>query len=449
LLSRKRLSGRRFRALLAKELRELAVSRATLILFLALGPLVGHALITAVDAYAEASGLGGGAAALAQAISPLDGLVVPLFGAYALASALLLPFVAIRSLSAEKESGAMAVMLQSRATPGVMILAKFTAILVTWIAALLPGVLGLLLWRSYGGHLASAELSNVLLGHMLRAGLVGAVSLAAAALVDGAATAAVVVLAFTLGTWALDFIAQVRGGTAQQLAAFTPDSALRTFERGELASSVVAVTMIATVGLLAMSAWWLHSGQSMPWIWTRVVMSALLAMALALPAARLHPSWDASEDRRNSFPLADALALSRIRDPLEVTVHLAPEDPRLTDLQRGVLRKLERSMSDVRVVVAVTSGTGLFEGPDRQYGEVWYDLGGRRAMSRSTTPEIVLETIYGLAGISRPAENGGSAYPGHPLKARPAYAAPIFYALLPLLTLLLWLGVRRRLRNFS
>ena len=28
------------------------------------------------------------------------------------------------------------------------------------------------------------------------------------------------------------------------------------------------------------------------------------------------------------------------------------------------------------------------------YGEIWYELGGRQAMSRATTAEAALETIY-------------------------------------------------------
>src|SRR5881628_947219 len=84
------------RWLLEKEGRELASSRALLLLLALLSPLVGHAFITAVTTYAEVSGIGGGPAALAQGLSPLDGLVVPTFGAYALAVTLLFPFVAIR-----------------------------------------------------------------------------------------------------------------------------------------------------------------------------------------------------------------------------------------------------------------------------------------------------------------------------------------------------------------
>ncbi len=57
-------------------------SRAFWLLLLMIGPLVGHAFITAVDSYAEASGIGGGPAALAQGLSPLDGILVPTFGAY-------------------------------------------------------------------------------------------------------------------------------------------------------------------------------------------------------------------------------------------------------------------------------------------------------------------------------------------------------------------------------
>src|SRR5262249_55998013 len=77
-----------------------------------IGPLVGQGFITAVNLYAEVSGIGGGPAALAQGLSPLDGILVPAFGAYDLAVTLLFPFVAIRLVSAEKDSGAMKLALQ-------------------------------------------------------------------------------------------------------------------------------------------------------------------------------------------------------------------------------------------------------------------------------------------------------------------------------------------------
>jgi hypothetical protein len=82
--------------LLAKEWRELMRSRAYWILLLLVGPLVGNGFITAVNLYAEASGIGGGAAALSEGLTPLDGLLVPTFGAYDLAVSLLFPFVVIR-----------------------------------------------------------------------------------------------------------------------------------------------------------------------------------------------------------------------------------------------------------------------------------------------------------------------------------------------------------------
>ena len=57
-------------------------------------------------------------------------------------------------------------------------------------------------------------------------------------------------------------------------------------------------------------------------------------------------SVDVTEDRRNSFPLADQRLLATLECPLSVTVHLAPEDPRYVDLQRKVLSKLERAMPE-------------------------------------------------------------------------------------------------------
>jgi hypothetical protein len=128
---------------------------------------------------------------------------------------------------------------------------------------------------------------------------------------------------------------------------------------------------------------------------------------------------------------------------LDVQVHLAPEDPRLADLEREVLHKLRRTLPDVRVTYSARGSTGLFEGPGEHYGEVWYGLDGRQMMTRSTTEPIVLETIYQLARIPPVERRTESAYPGYPLVADPRMAAALLYGLWPLTVALLWWSQRR------
>jgi ABC-type transport system involved in multi-copper enzyme maturation permease subunit len=429
--------------LVDKDRRELATSRAWLVLLVLIGPLVGHAFVTAVDSYAEASGGSGGPAALSQGLSPLDGIIVPTFGAYAIAVTLLFPFVAIRLVSSEKQSGSLKLLLQSRASLGTMLVAKLVVIVTAWLVAWLPGVAALVLWRAYGGHLAVAEVTAVLLGHLLRATLTCALAIAAASLTDNAATAAVVTLALTLGSWALDFIAQVRGGVALALDAYTPESALRVFETGEVRVATILVTLLLAAAAITLALVWLHPGRT--WRARAIgTTSVIAASALAIwLAAHVRASWDASEDRRNSFAPAHERALAAIRDPLRITVYLAPEDPRLADLERGVLRKLRRTLRDVDVRYAARGRTGLFARPGEHYGEVWYALGSRNAMTRSTTEPIVLETIYAIAGITPPTPDGAPAYPGYPLAARPRGAGLLLYVVWPLVVIAGWWWSRR------
>jgi hypothetical protein len=404
---------------------------------------VGHAFITAVESYAEASGTGGGPAALAQGLSPLDGIVVPTFGAYAIAVTLLFPFVAIRLVSSEKQNGSIKLLLQAPVSLGTMVIVKLLVLVAAWLLAWVPGIVALALWRTYGGHVAGPEIVSVLLGHLLRATLTCALALAAAALTDNAATAAVVTLAITLGTWALDFIAQVRGGFALTLDAYTPESALRTFESGEIRIAIVLVTLVLCAMALLLAVVWLHPGRRRRDRATRT--SAILAATVLLVwgAAQARASWDVSEDRRNSFAAADERALAAIREPLHIAVYLAPEDPRLADLERGVLRKLRRTMRAVDVQYMSKGGSGLFARPGEHYGEVWYAIGAQRVMNRSTTEPIVLETIYALVGRSPPTADAAPAYSGYPLAARPSGAAPIFYLLWPVLVLVVWWWTRR------
>jgi ABC-2 type transport system permease protein len=279
---------------------------------------------------------------------------------------------------------------------------------------------------------------NLLLGHFLRAMLGGSIAFAAAALAENAASAAIVTLGFTVGTWALDFIAAGRGGFLQQLAAYTPTATLRFFEHGLLRLNILAAMLAISLAGFALTALWLHTGRG----W-RFRLSGTLALAVLLGfvivgANTVRASWDASENRRNSFSRADETALKRIQAPLRITIVLAPEDPRLADYEQNVLRKLRRVLPHMELDYASNSRTGLFEKPEDHYGEIWYEMNGQKTMERSTIEEVVLEQIYKLAGVSPPARAEETAASGYPLSASPRGAALIFYGLWPLLTMILW-----------
>ena len=81
-------------------------------MLLAMGPLVGVSFISAVRTYAEASGLNGTAIGVGEAFSPLIGVWAPTFSACELAAAFLLPFVGIRLVAGDRQSGALKIELQ-------------------------------------------------------------------------------------------------------------------------------------------------------------------------------------------------------------------------------------------------------------------------------------------------------------------------------------------------
>jgi hypothetical protein len=274
---------------------------------------------------------------------------------------------------------------------------------------------------------------------MLSAGI----AVAAAAVAESAASAAIVTLGFTVGSWALDFVAAGRGGWLQQLANYTPTAALRFFEQGLLRLSTVVGMLAIIVSGFAIAAIWLHTGRTLQ---QRILATVSIAAVLALVmfgATRVRASWDLSENRRNSFSRADEAALRRIQEPLRVTVVLAPEDPRMMDFEQNVLRKLRRNLSRLEVVYAAQSQTGLFEEGGDHYGEIWYEMRGQKVMDRSTIEEVVLEQIYKLEGVTPPESTGEADFPGYPLAASPKWAAWIFYGAWPLMMALIWWLSRR------
>jgi ABC-2 type transport system permease protein len=432
-----------FLELVSKEWRELFASRAFWLLLVMIGPLVGQAFISAVGLYAETSGIGGGPSALPQGLTPLDGILVPTFGAYDLAATFLLPFVAIRLISAEKQSGALKLLLQLPGSLATKMFAKGLVVLGGWVIGLLPGLLAIALWRSYGGHLYVPETLDLLLGHLLRAMLSAGIAVAAAALAESAASAAIVTLGFTVGTWALDFIATGRGGWLQQMANYTPTTALRFFEQGLLRLSTTLVMVAIIISTFALATIWLHPGRTLRYRILGTVSIAAILSVVMFSAASLRQSWDVSENRRNSFPQADEMALRQIRDPLRVIVVLSPEDPRLTDFEQNILKKLRRVLPHLQVDYVANSQTGLFENNEDHYGEIWYEMRNQKIMERSTIEPVVLEQIYRLAGVNQPQPHEENDFSGYPLAARPRWASLIFYGICPLLTILMWWLTRR------
>src|SRR5713226_4147449 len=77
------------RPLLVKELWEILGGRALWIMLLLMCPLIGYSFFQATALYGEASVAGLQSPVLASGLSPLDGVLVPTFGAFYVAVTLL------------------------------------------------------------------------------------------------------------------------------------------------------------------------------------------------------------------------------------------------------------------------------------------------------------------------------------------------------------------------
>jgi ABC-type transport system involved in multi-copper enzyme maturation permease subunit len=431
------------RPLLAKELWEIASGRALWTMLLILCPLIGYSFFQAISLYTEASSAARDSPPLASSLSPLDGVLVPTFGALYLAATLLFPFVAIRTLGREKESGALALLVQLPYRVPALIVAKMTAILGAWLAAVLCAASALAIWLAIGGHLYLSETVDLVTGHVLYGLLVGAIALFSASISESAATAAIVTLAFTIGSWVLDFALAGQPGVLGWLSHLSLTQTLRPFEQGLLSAGLLLGIVAAIGGFAALAAVWLHPGVPVS---TKIVRStACVAVAAAVIglSSPVQLSVDLAEDRRNSFPAADQRALADLREPLIITVHLTPEDPRYVDLRRNVLAKLERTMPRISVRLATSGQSMVGSASDEAYGEIEYSYGARSDKSRSTSPREILPLIYALAERPIPEPIAGQNYLGYPLLANASPALVWFLGGLPLLVVLAWWCSRR------
>ena len=432
--------------LLRKEWSELIDSRAWWVLLLVIAPLTGAAFISAVRTYAEVSGLNGTAAGVGEALSPLVGVWAPTFSACEIAAVFLLPFVVIRLAGGDRQSGALKLEAQHGLPAFARIAAKAMMATVGWLLAMLPPISTIALWKAYGGVTYAPELAALAGGHILNAALTIALGIAAASVSENPSTAAILTLTVTVGTWIVSFFGAIQGGWWERVAGYTPSAMVADFQHGLVKLDVVLIALVLILTGLGIAAVWIRLGAP---VRRRVYESvAILALAAAVTFICSLPitSWDLSEDRANSFPRADEQALRQIRAPLRIEVHLAPEDPRRIDLDHRAIAKLRRIVPKLQVDYISATSIGLFEQTSAGYGEIWYSFEGRKIMSRATTAESALESIYSVTGITPPKEDEGSVFRGHPLAAQPRGAAALFCGVWPGIVLITGIFMRRRFR---
>ncbi len=417
--------------LVRKEWRELLASRAWWIFLIAIGPLVGVSFISAVRTYGEASGLHGTSPGVGEAFSPLIGVWAPTFSACELAAAFLWPFVVIRLVGGDRQSGALKLELQHPASAVARLWVKVLVLVGGWVVASAAPLAAVLLWKSYGGAMYLPELATVSFGHLLNAGLTIAVATLAACVTEHPSTAAIVTLGVTVGTWIVNFVAAVHGGIWERAAGFTPTAMVAELQHGLVRLDVVLVAALLIVALVWLAGIWIRLGVPVRQRIRESLIVAGAAAALVWACSLATASRDFSENRGNSFSRADEDALRQITTPLRMVVHLAPEDPRRSDLDRRVIAKLRRVLPGLEVRYVSATTIGLFEQTNPHYGEIWYELGGRTITSRSVTPEGVLERIYELAAVTPAAEREEDIFRGHPLAVEPRGAAAVFYGVWP------------------
>lgn len=417
------------------ELRRLLTGRAYWTMTLLLSPLAGYGFIQAVRLFGQASRTALEFPELARGMSPLDGVLVPTFGAFYLGTTLLFPFVAIRALGQDKESGALKLALQWPMSATTLVSVKLLAVGTAWLLTLIIPVSALVLWSLAGGHLAFPETANLFLGHALYALAVAGIAFLAAAATESAATAAIVTLAFTLGFWVLDFAAAAGPAWLMALGEISPTQALKQFERGVL--SVPHALGLAALGLgsVAIAISVLHPGHTRRRKVGRSLVAGLVLAAALASASLAHVARDVSDDRRNSFNAADEIALASMDQELTITIHLSRGDSRAREFSSNMLDKLGRTVSDLEVRWAEVDDVGPFAAAqDEQYGLIVYEYAGRQAESRSNSPREILPLLHELAG-TRVSSVETRRYSGYPLVADVDAAAIWFYGLLPILLL--------------
>jgi ABC-type transport system involved in multi-copper enzyme maturation permease subunit len=399
--------------------------------------LTGYSFVQAVNLFSQASRTALQYPEMARGMDPFRGVFIPSFGAVYLVTTLLFPFVAIKLISSEKHSGSLKLLVQSTLNLWHIIAVKTVALAIGWLLALVPVVSAVAAWGILGGHIYLPEVLNLILGYTLYALVITGIAFFAASVTNSTATAAILTLAFTLGSWVLDFAAGTQSWL-QSISAVSLTAMLRSFEHGLFSLATVGQTTVAIVGFLVLTSLWLNSGTKLRWKLFRSVIVIACGILLSTPVSKLRVFNDATENRRNSFNSADEAALEQMDQPLTVTIYLSREDSRRHDYETNILSKLKRTIPDLKAVFPYDS-TGSLPGTenDDRYGLIEYDYNGSHDESWSNSPGEVLPILHHLAGQTVTFSET-QQYPGYPIVTDATPFNTWFYIILPMIYLSLW-----------
>ncbi len=406
------------------------------ILLVILSLLVGYSFIQAVDLFSQASKTALAYPELASGMNPMEGIFVPTCGAYYLVETLLFPFVVIRLVGQDKQTGTQKLLLQLPLSPLTLNSIKLAALAIAGLLLLVPGLSALAIWHFLGGNVHYPELLALIPGHALYTLTIACIAMFAAVISTTLATAAMICLAATLGSWVLDFAAS-GGGWMAWLSQGSLTTLLRQFESGLLSSTAMSGFLSLSLLFFLSASILLHPGrklgsklQSLAWLFGALVTLNWLVMQNPL-------YLDMTENHRHSFNPAETQALEAMQAPLKITIHLSREDGRLYDLEHSVLSKLRRVLPRLQIIYAESPATGLFGSPESDnYGLIEYDYQDKHDESYSTSALEILPLIHALAG-QKVATNPQFSYSGHPLVASASSSQWWFYLVLPLFFLLL------------
>lgn len=420
---------------LFQEIRGLLVAPALWVMLIIVSLLVGYSFFQAVDLFSQASRTALSFPDMASGMNPLEGIFVPTFGAYYLSQTLLMPFVAIRLIGLDKQSGALKLLLQLPISPFTLCGLKISAMGIVWLISLIPALSAISIWQYWGGHFSAPEIATLLAGHGLYSLTVISIAMFAATISDSLPTAAMFCLAVTLGSWVLDFAASGQSGLLGVLGSLSLTGMLRQFENGLLATNyIISFLSLASLFFL-LTVIWLHPGHRL-FLKIGKSLVTILLLSIVASSASLAPRYlDVTENRRHSFNPADTRALKKLQKPLTITIHLDKQDSRLLDMETDILAKLQRNLPKLKLNYEQSEQKGLFSATeDDNYGIIEYEYNGQHDQSYSNSKNEILPIIYKLAGL-RVVPDPVPTYQGHPHIVDATGCRWWFYIFLPLLFL--------------
>lgn len=401
-----------------KEINDFFKSKTTILFIILFSALISYSFYSAVTLYSKASVAAIDNPLYATGFEPVVGVFVPTLGGLFIILSLIAPFLFSQTISNEKRDNTIILISQFPISLKTIFSIKLLSAVIFLLSTILLLTPLFIIWHFLGGDLPFAEISILILGHILYGILVVSISIFSASIFENSAQSSILALSIIIFSWFLDFGKDMNIlPFIDKISDWSITKQLKYFENGILSLKTIIyfILLICFFSFIA----YLFFNFSIRDRFKKLFITVFIFFISLYINSYININFDLTKSRRNSFSVEKTEFLQKLPQ-IKIEIYLEQTDSRAKDYNRDFLTKLKLVKSDIKLKYMV--GKSL----KKDYGIFRYTINKKSETTFSNSEEEIFMVFENLSGIKVAKKPENSIFKGNPIVAKGNWSLYLF-----------------------